>query len=74
VIALNFDVDGGVVNGSTGTLASIRYTVDDTGARHATSVIVNMDGGYNGAVFPDLPNGHVPVVQDTRFPSNPHSP
>ncbi|KAJ7232896.1 hypothetical protein C8J57DRAFT_1578414 [Mycena rebaudengoi] len=36
----NFDVPGGVVNGWTGTLVSVRYRVDDHGRRHAISCVV----------------------------------
>ncbi|KZV89333.1 hypothetical protein EXIGLDRAFT_618342, partial [Exidia glandulosa HHB12029] len=39
-ISQNFSVADGVVNGSRGTLHSVRYYVDDQGHRHATSCTV----------------------------------
>ncbi|KZV98822.1 hypothetical protein EXIGLDRAFT_606668, partial [Exidia glandulosa HHB12029] len=40
IVTQNFAVSSGVVNGSRGTLKSIRYTVDEQGRRHATSCTV----------------------------------
>jgi len=43
-VTLNFDVEGGVVNGSRGTLKTIRYKIGKDGRRYATSCIVRLDG------------------------------
>jgi hypothetical protein len=42
VVTENFDVQGGVVNGSTGTLRHIRYRSDDDGKRYLTSCVVEL--------------------------------
>ncbi|PBK58131.1 hypothetical protein ARMSODRAFT_842200, partial [Armillaria solidipes] len=42
MISTNFDVAGGVVNGSVGTLEKIRYKTDDEGRRYALSCVVNL--------------------------------
>lgn len=38
----NYDVAGGVVNGSIGILKSVRYTVDENGTRFAQSCVVEI--------------------------------
>ncbi len=42
MITQNFDVEGGVVNGATGTLEQIRYRLDEDGRRIALSCVVNV--------------------------------
>lgn len=67
-IAHNFDVQGGVVNGSTGILKRIRYTVDDDGHRHLTSRIVQLDADTSmpqSAPMPGLAASEVPILQDS---------
>ena len=39
MITQNFDVDSGIVNGSTGTLKKIRFYTDPDGNQHLTSCI-----------------------------------
>ncbi|KAF8336599.1 uncharacterized protein EI90DRAFT_2912163, partial [Cantharellus anzutake] len=43
LVCENFDVSGGIVNGSEGIVQSVRYTVDEDGVRTATSCIVNIE-------------------------------
>ncbi|KAJ7216235.1 hypothetical protein C8J57DRAFT_1096186, partial [Mycena rebaudengoi] len=59
----NFDVPGGVVNRSTGTLKSIRYVLDDNGDRHTISCIVHSED-TSDFVVPGLPNHHVVALED----------
>ncbi|PBK92431.1 hypothetical protein ARMGADRAFT_881659, partial [Armillaria gallica] len=42
MISSNFDVPGGIVNGSVGTLEKIRYKTDEEGRRYALSCIVKL--------------------------------
>ncbi|KDQ54425.1 hypothetical protein JAAARDRAFT_135832, partial [Jaapia argillacea MUCL 33604] len=63
LIAQNFDVEGGIVNGSTGTLKRIRYRVDDNGLRHLTSCIVEVVD-TRADTLPYLASHHVAVLED----------
>ncbi|THU91931.1 hypothetical protein K435DRAFT_614211, partial [Dendrothele bispora CBS 962.96] len=63
VVTNNFDVGGGIVNGTYGTLKSIRYTWDGT-YRHATSCVVETDQAV-GSTMTSLREGEIPVVQQT---------
>ena len=65
IISQNFDVAGGVVNGSIGTLAKIRYTTDkSTDRRHLVSCVIRLPDttapGMSG-----LEDKQFPVLQDT---------
>ncbi|KAF8530623.1 hypothetical protein JB92DRAFT_2659459, partial [Gautieria morchelliformis] len=40
IICQNYDVVGGMVNGTEGILKSIRYKVDKVGKKHAKSCVV----------------------------------
>ncbi|KAK0436844.1 uncharacterized protein EV420DRAFT_1250812, partial [Desarmillaria tabescens] len=42
MISTNFDVPGGVVNGSVSTLEKIRYKTDEEGRRYALSCVVKL--------------------------------
>ncbi|KAI0038039.1 hypothetical protein FA95DRAFT_1475167, partial [Auriscalpium vulgare] len=64
VISHNFDVDGGVVNGSVGTLKRIRFFTNAVGVRHATSVVVHIPDSSPDPL-PDLPPHHVVALQET---------
>ncbi|KZV60812.1 hypothetical protein PENSPDRAFT_536827, partial [Peniophora sp. CONT] len=64
VISQNFDVQGGIVNGSFGTLKRVHYRTDSQGRRHATSVIVHVDDSTDECLT-DLPPHHVAVLEDT---------
>lgn len=44
VIGQNFDVVGGVVNGSVGTLQKILFSEDDKGEQHLTSCVIEIPG------------------------------
>ncbi|KAJ7779474.1 hypothetical protein DFH07DRAFT_730293, partial [Mycena maculata] len=63
-VTQNFDVPGGVVNGSFGTLQSIRYNVDENGNRHAISCVLACEDTVKGLV-PGLPDHHVVALEDT---------
>jgi hypothetical protein len=74
MIAQNFDVPGGVVNGCTGTLAQVQYQVGADGKRYAISCIINAPDTLPG-IMPELPPHHVAVMRDTvkiKF-RHPHS-
>lgn len=67
IFTQNYDVAGGVVNGTIGTLKSVRYTIDENGDRYAQSCVVEvpdleckpMDGLQNKEV--------VALVEDHEF-------
>lgn len=42
IFTQNYDVAGGIVNGSTGILKSVRYTEDENGFRYAESCVVEV--------------------------------
>lgn len=42
IFTQNYDVTGGIVNGSTGILKSVRYTEDENGLRYAESCVVEV--------------------------------
>jgi hypothetical protein len=74
IITPNFDVDGGVVNGSKGTLKTIRFYTDNEGNRHLTSCVVHVDDASDQPM-PHLPTKDVPMLSDTvqlQF-THPHS-
>ena len=64
LINQNFDVEGGIVNGSTGTIDSIRYTVDGDGDRHLVSCTVLIQDCTDDAL-PHLQPHHIPILEDT---------
>ncbi|KAJ7649267.1 hypothetical protein B0H17DRAFT_852450, partial [Mycena rosella] len=64
MIAQNFDVPGGVVNGRSGILKSVRYRVDAEGNRHAISCVVEAPDTSPG-IIDGLPDHHVVALQDT---------
>ncbi|EIM85241.1 uncharacterized protein STEHIDRAFT_42883, partial [Stereum hirsutum FP-91666 SS1] len=64
VISHNFDVDGGIVNGSTGILKKIRFYVDEQGDRHLRSCVVEVLDSTDEKL-PLLPEHHVAVLEDT---------
>jgi ATP-dependent exoDNAse (exonuclease V) alpha subunit len=74
MITQNFDVDGGIVNGSKGTLKRIRFYVDAQGNRHLTSCVVHVED-VSEQPLPNLPPKDVPILSDTvqlQF-THPHS-
>jgi hypothetical protein len=42
VISQNYDVKGGIVNGTKGTLKSVRYETDDSDQRYTKSCMVTV--------------------------------
>jgi hypothetical protein len=64
VFTQNFDVEGGIVNGSTGILKQIRYTIDGAGRRHAISCVVELSDASSPSL-PHLPSEHFVALQDT---------
>jgi hypothetical protein len=64
VISQNFDVPGGVVNGSKGILKKVRYYLDQNGRRHAISCVVECEDTEDDLV-PGLPSHHVVALEDT---------
>ena len=61
VITENFDVAGGVVNGSKGILRKARYRVGGDGKRYLTSCIVELPD-LTGDPLPNLPPAFVAVL------------
>ena len=64
MITQNFDVESGIVNGCVGTLASIRYTIDDTDKRRAVSCIIHTPSTAERPL-PHLDPFHSVVITDT---------
>ncbi|KAJ7079219.1 hypothetical protein C8R43DRAFT_910207, partial [Mycena crocata] len=64
MISQNFDVAGGVVNGCTGKLVSVRYKIGADGNRYALSCVVEAPD-TEANILPDLPRHHVVSLQDT---------
>ncbi|KAJ3719270.1 hypothetical protein C8R42DRAFT_539085, partial [Lentinula raphanica] len=65
VIGVNYDVQAGIVNGTTGTLRKIRYRVDDSGVRHLVSCIVECSHLKDFDTMPYLTATEVPVLEET---------
>lgn len=74
LVSQNFDVEGGVVNGSRGTVKAIRYILDSRGRRTLTSVIVDIPNSTCEAL-PTLENKSIPILSDTSrlVFQNPHT-
>lgn len=65
IISQNYDVEAGVVNGCVGTLKKVRYRLDASGRRHATSCVVYAPN-TDGRCLPNLPERHVVALEDTQ--------
>lgn len=61
VITENFDVMGGIVNGSKGILRKVRYRVGNDGKRYLTSCVVELPD-LTADPLPNLPPGFVAVL------------
>ncbi|KAG2045328.1 hypothetical protein BDR03DRAFT_802009, partial [Suillus americanus] len=64
LVAQNFDVKGGIMNGSTGKLKKVRYTVNDEKQCVLRSCIVDINQSSDEA----LPNPHpheIPIIEDS---------
>src|SRR5271170_882280 len=67
MIAMNFDVENGIVNGCTGTLESVRYWVDENGERHAISCVIRSND-ITGEPLPTLSiHQAVAIADDTSI-------
>ncbi|KAK0493770.1 hypothetical protein EDD18DRAFT_1051359, partial [Armillaria luteobubalina] len=64
MITQNFDVEGGIVNGSTGTLKCIRYRIDEAGRHIALSCIVHVPL-MTRQNMTDMRSNKVAALQDT---------
>ena len=64
MIAQNYDVENGIVNGCTGILKKIRYQKNAQGIRYATSCVVE-SSTITGAPLPTLELHQAVVLQDT---------
>ena len=64
LLAQNFDVEDGIVNGSRGIVKRIRYKTDSEGKRFLTSVVVEVPGS-NEEAMPHLKPCEVPVLSDS---------
>ncbi|KDQ13899.1 hypothetical protein BOTBODRAFT_110989, partial [Botryobasidium botryosum FD-172 SS1] len=64
MITTNFDVEGGIVNGSRGILKHIRYYEDKDGNRHATSCVVEVADTSSNAL-PHLKEHEAVAIQDS---------
>ncbi|KAG1801810.1 uncharacterized protein BJ212DRAFT_1202261, partial [Suillus subaureus] len=64
MISQNFDVNVGIVNGCTGKLKSIRFSVDTDGDHHATSCVIDTPSTL-GKPLPHLEAHQSVVLPDT---------
>ncbi|EIM79426.1 uncharacterized protein STEHIDRAFT_38883, partial [Stereum hirsutum FP-91666 SS1] len=64
IVCHNFDVPGGVVNGTVGILKHIRYWTDDNGLRHATSCVIHAED-TSPDPLPGLPPHHVVALAES---------
>ncbi|KAI0077938.1 hypothetical protein K474DRAFT_1571563, partial [Panus rudis PR-1116 ss-1] len=64
MICQNFDVNMGIVNGCIGTLKSLRYFIDGSSNRHATSCVVHCPDIEVDSTTTDLGDHDVVVLQD----------
>lgn len=63
-VSQNFDVEGGIVNGSRGTVSCIRYRVDDNGCRHLISVVVHINDSSEECID-QLPPHELPILANS---------
>ena len=64
IVNQNFDIGGGLVNGSLGYLRDYRFRTDKDGIRMLTSCIVEIPD-LTSEPLPHLPPNHVAIVADT---------
>lgn len=64
LVAQNFDVSGGITNGSQGVVKSVRYKLNKRGQRVLTSVVVTIDDS-TGDVMPELDEHDIPILCDS---------
>ncbi|KAJ7207622.1 hypothetical protein GGX14DRAFT_311394, partial [Mycena pura] len=63
MVTQNFDVQNGIVNGSTGIVKRIRYTVNESGERFIQSCVVYIPD-MTGPALPNLPPKHAAILAD----------
>ncbi|TEB31228.1 hypothetical protein FA13DRAFT_1593117, partial [Coprinellus micaceus] len=61
LVSQNFDVKHGIVNGTVGTVKTIRYTMNGQGERVLTSCIIHVEGD-TGSALCDLEENHIPII------------
>ncbi|KAG2368145.1 hypothetical protein BDR07DRAFT_1212967, partial [Suillus spraguei] len=64
LVSQNFDVEGGIVNGSTGILKKVRYTVNDEKQCVLRSCIVEINQSSDDAL-PNLHPHDIPIIEDS---------
>ncbi|OSC97381.1 hypothetical protein PYCCODRAFT_1332205, partial [Trametes coccinea BRFM310] len=66
VVSQNYDVHGGIVNGSIGTLTAIRFIQDSSmpNRRYLKSCVVHIND-VSAPSMPGLDVGDYPVLEDT---------
>ncbi|KAJ3840147.1 hypothetical protein EV361DRAFT_801842, partial [Lentinula raphanica] len=65
IIGSNYDVQAGVVNGTSGILRKIRYRLDSDNQRHLVSCVVECSNLKDFDYLPQLTPNHVAVMEDT---------
>ncbi|KAJ2912290.1 hypothetical protein MD484_g8126, partial [Candolleomyces efflorescens] len=65
LVSQNFDVEGGVVNGSRGTVISVRYKLDVVGHRILTSCVVLISSSGDNPM-PNLESHEMPILSDSE--------
>ncbi|KAG1847642.1 hypothetical protein DFJ58DRAFT_663158 [Suillus subalutaceus] len=64
LVSPNFDVKGGIVNGSTRILKKVRYTVNDKKQRVLRSCIVEINQ-LSDEALPNLHPHDIPIIEDS---------
>lgn len=65
IVSQNFDVNGGIVNGSMGLLTKIRYSTNqETGKRYLRSCVVKLQNISSDRML-GLADDEFPVMEDT---------
>ncbi|KAG2030253.1 hypothetical protein BDR03DRAFT_878777, partial [Suillus americanus] len=64
LISQNFDVKGGIVNGSTGILRKVRYSLNDENQRVLKSCIIEISQSSDEAL-PNLRPHEIPIIEDS---------
>jgi hypothetical protein len=64
LVSQNFDVEGGIVNGSTGKLRKVRYSFNNEGQRILRSCIVEISHSSDEAL-PNLSPHQIPIIEDS---------
>ncbi|KAJ3558871.1 hypothetical protein NM688_g667 [Phlebia brevispora] len=65
IISKNFDLDGGVLNGSIGTLRKIRFKINRFGERQLTSCVVYVPESTTPDIT-ELGSKEVPVLEESK--------